>query len=430
MAIRLMSKTYWRGTWIRFREPVDDFANVEVVTLNAHDGTQVRGLYWTPKRNPKPKVVVVAAHPRVDFSQHYTFPDLLRAGYGCLGANTRSVNNDSNCVHEQQLLDLAAYVRWLKEDRAAERLVWLGNSGGGSLGGFYQQQAKAGPGQRLKRTPAGRPLGLNDAVMPPFDAMMITAAHTGQGLIMNNVIDPSVVDEDNPLLTVQALDMYDPANGFRPAPEWTEYDPAFIERYHAAQLARVARIDGRARALLAAESDADAARNDPGFSMLPHALQRRILQLAAFQPLMLVYRTMANLNYVDRRLDPSNRGYGSLLSERPDLMNLQLQGFGRVQTPDAWLSTWSGLSSNANLLKTAAAITEPVVVLQAGRDRDCYPQTHAKAILDALSSPDKTFMEFPNRLHYFEPDEGENPLAPVREQMDRLVPWLASRLPL
>jgi alpha-beta hydrolase superfamily lysophospholipase len=111
-------------------------------------------------------------------------------------------------------------------------------------------------------------------------------------------------------------------------------------------------------------------------------------------------------------------------------MNLQLQGFGRVQTPDAWLSTWSGLSSNANLLKTAAAITEPVVVLQAGRDRDCYPQTHAKAILDALSSPDKTFMEFPNRLHYFEPDEGENPLAPVREQMVRLVPWLASRLPL
>jgi hypothetical protein len=27
MTLRLLSKTYWRGTWIRFREPVDDFAD-------------------------------------------------------------------------------------------------------------------------------------------------------------------------------------------------------------------------------------------------------------------------------------------------------------------------------------------------------------------------------------------------------------------
>ncbi len=430
MALRLMSKTYWRGTWIRFREPVDDFATVEVATLNAHDGAQVRGLYWVPKRNPRPKVAVVAAHPRVDFSQHYAFPELLRAGYACMGANTRSVNNDSTCVHEQMLLDVAAYARWLKEERGIERLVWLGNSGGGSLGGFYQQQAKAAPGQRLKVTPAGRPVALNDAVMPVFDAMMITAAHTGQGLIMNNVIDPSVADEDDPLLTDPAVDMYDPANGFRPAPDWTEYDPGFVARYRAAQLARVARIDARARALLAAEEDADAARNDPGFARLPQAQQRRILQRAAFQPVMVVYRTMANPNYVDRRLDPSNRGYGCLLSERPDLMNFQLQGFGRVQTPDAWLSTWSGLSSNANLVKTAASITEPVVVVQAGRDLDCYPQAHARTILETVGSSDRTFMEFPDRLHYFEPEDGEDPVAPVREQMSRLLPWLELRMPL
>ena len=430
MALRLISKTYWHGTWIRFREPVADFAAVEPTLVNAHDGVQVRGLYWTPKHNPKPKVAVIAAHPRVDFSQHYTFPDFLRAGYACLGANTRSLMNDSNCVHEQMILDIAAHVRWLKEERGIEKVVWLGNSGGGSLGGFYQQQAKAGKGQRLKLTPAGRSTPLNDAVMHPFDAMMITAAHTGQGLIMNQVIDPSVADEDQPLLTDPALDMYDPANGFRPAPEWTEYDADFIRRYRAAQVARVARIDARARALLAAEADADVTRADPAFASLPQAHQRRVLQQAAFQPLMVVYRTMANLNYVDRRLDPSNRGYGCLLSERPDLMNFQLQGFGRIQTPDAWLSTWSGLSSNANLLETAKAVTEPVVVLEAGRDLDCYPQEHGQAIMRALASTDKTYMHFPERLHYFEPDEGEDPLVPVRDQMGRLLPWLQERVPV
>ncbi|MCB2007347.1 MAG: alpha/beta fold hydrolase, partial [Rhodoferax sp.] len=155
MSLRLLSKTYWRGTWIRFREPVEEFAAPTQATVYAHDGTQVRGLYWTPRSNPRPRVVVMAAHPRVDFSQHYAFPALLRAGYGCMGANVRTLGNDTTCIHEQIILDVAAYVRWLKEERGVEKVVWLGNSGGGSLGGLYQAQAKASAEQRIARTPGG-----------------------------------------------------------------------------------------------------------------------------------------------------------------------------------------------------------------------------------------------------------------------------------
>src|SRR5512134_1982002 len=122
MSLRLLSKTYWRGSWVRFREPVDGLAQCEQTTVYAHDGTQVRGLYWTPKGNPRPRVAVMAAHPRVDFSQHYAFPALLRAGYGCLGANLRSLNNDIACVHEQILLDVAAYACWLRDARGADRV--------------------------------------------------------------------------------------------------------------------------------------------------------------------------------------------------------------------------------------------------------------------------------------------------------------------
>ena len=430
MSLRLLSKTYWRGTWIRFREPVDDFAGCTQATVYAHDGTQVRGLYWTPNNNPRPKVAVIAAHPRVDFSQHYAFPALLRAGYACLGANVRTLGNDMGCIHEQIILDLAAYVRWLKEERGVEKVVWLGNSGGGSLGGFYQAQAKAGAAERLQLTPGGRPTALRNAVMPVFDAMMITAAHTGQGLIMNEVIDPSVVDESDPMLTDPSLDMYDPANGFVPAPGWSRYSTDFVARYRAAQIARVARIDARAHALIAQQVDAEATRTDPAFAQLPPARQRAVLQRASFQPVMTIYRTMANLNYVDATLNPSNRGYGCLLSERPDLMNFQLMGFGRVQTPDAWLSTWSGLSSNVNLLKNGHAITEPVVVVNAGRDMDVYPETHSKAIFNALASTDKTYLDFPNALHYFEPGEGEADNAGALAQMAELIPWLQARLPL
>jgi alpha-beta hydrolase superfamily lysophospholipase len=111
-------------------------------------------------------------------------------------------------------------------------------------------------------------------------------------------------------------------------------------------------------------------------------------------------------------------------------MNFQLAGFARLQTPDAWLSTWSGLSSNANLLKNAPAVTEPVAVVHAGKDLDVYPRTHTDRIFDALGSTDKTLFDFPHALHYFEPDEGEDPNAGAIAQMAKLVPWLQSRVPL
>ena len=89
-----------------------------------------------------------------------------------------------------------------------------------------------------------------------------------------------------------------------------------------------------------------------------------------------------------------------------------------------------GLSSNANLLKNGHAITEPVVVVNAGRDMDVYPETHSKAIFDALASKDKTYLDFPDALHYFEPGEGEADNAGALAQMARLLPWLQARVPL
>jgi alpha-beta hydrolase superfamily lysophospholipase len=102
-------------------------------------------------------------------------------------------------------------------------------------------------------------------------------------------------------------------------------------------------------------------------------------------------------------------------------------GFGRLCSPHAWLSTWSGLSSNANLLKTLPGIDVPTLVVNAGRDREIYPETDAKPIFAAVGAKDRTFMEFPEARHYFEPEFGASEAPDVKLLMDRLIPWIEAR---
>ncbi|WP_288902886.1 hypothetical protein [uncultured Sneathiella sp.] len=426
--MRLLSKTYWHGTQIRFRDPVEDVTGISVA-LDAADGTRLRGVYWTSDSNPRPKVAVIAAHPRGDFSEHHAFPAFLKAGYACMGANMRNVNNDSDCQHEKLVVDIAAYMQWLKEN-GVEKIILLGNSGGGSLFSFYQSQAKAAPDDRIKFTPGGRPTGLNKMALIPGDAIIYMAAHTGQGLIINEVIDPSVVDEHDPLRTNPEFDMYDPENGFKPAPEWVKYSPEFIEKFRKAQLARVQRLDAVAHDWINLSKDAAKIHGSEGFEDLPAEIQRRVMEREAFEPVMVIYRTMANLHYADNTLDPSPRPYGSLISPRPDLMNFQRFGFARVMTPHGWLSTWSGLSSNASIPKTGPSITEPAVVIQAGKDLDVFPETHSKLTFNTIQSADKEYWDIPEALHYFEPDEGDNGNETLNRVMERLVTWVRERFPI
>ena len=222
--------------------------------------------------------------------------------------------------------------------------------------------------------------------------------------------------------------MYRAANGFRPAPEWSVYEADFVERYRAAQLDRVRRLDAVARELISQNQKSVEIQSDPEFQSWAVEAQQDVLRREAREPIMTIYRTMANLHYVDNHLDPSPREYGSLLSDRPDLMNQKILGFGRVCSPHAWLSTWSGLSSNANLLRTLPGVAVPTLVVHAGRDREIYPKTDAEPIFEAVGAEDRTFLEFEEARHYFEPDLGSKEAPDVERFMDRLVPWIGERV--
>jgi hypothetical protein len=345
--------------------------------LTTADDAKVSGVLRTV---PAARTVVCLAHPRQDVTHHVLVPELLRLGYAVWTQGTRSPNNDLSLLHEQALLDLAAGQRFLGE-QGWPSVVTLGHSGGGALFAFYHEQASAAPQDRIARGPSGRPTGLPEADLPPPDGAIFMAPHVGQGQLLMRLIDPSVADESDPMSVDPSLDPYNPDNGFASPPASSSYPPEFVTRYREAQRARVARLDAIARQRVAEASAARAAHAASG--------DPRDRRRALAPRILTVYRTDADLRCVDLSLDPNDRPYGSLFGRRPDLTNYGLVGFGRLATPDAWLSTWSGLSGNASFLRCAPGVRVPTLLIGLSGDQACFP-VDIDAIAHAIGADDLT----------------------------------------
>jgi hypothetical protein len=386
---------------VEWHRPLPPGTRCEPLSLETADRALAHG--WLYHRGGEDNVVCLM-HPRANFSRHYAVPALVEAGFAVLCENSRWLNNDATLVHERVLLAVAAGIAAARE--RYERVVLIGNSGGGSLYTFYLSQASAASGSRLRETAAGEPLDLNDVEMPAADAMIYLAAHPGEGHFLLHAIDPSLADEGDPLSCDPTLDPYDPANGFAEPPAETRYDADFLARYRAAQRERVARIDGIARARLARRK---AARE--------RADSRAAQRAAIATDFLLVYRTDADPRAVDLSLDPSKRDYGSLWGRRPDLINYGPVGFARVVAPEAWLSTWSGLSSRAEIARTGTGMTLPALVIQYSGDNAIFP-SDTEAIVSALGSK-----RVERRV--FDADHYGFPTASGRDAaLEEVVSWL------
>lgn len=383
--------------------------------LTTSDGATVRGVLATV---PGARTVVCLMHPRQDLTHHPMVPLLLQAGAAVWTQHTRSVNNDLTLVHEQALLDVAAGLGFLR-DQGFESVVPLGHSGGGPLYAFYLEQAGLDPAQRIATTPGGRPTGLGDAQLPLADGVVFLAPHPGQGRLLLACIDPSVADESDPLSVVPELDPFSPANGFAEPPSSSTYGAEFLQRYRAAQRDRVARIDAVAREHLARAAEARAAFRASGSA----ADRRRSIA----PRIITVFRTDADPRTVDLSIDPSERPYGSLFGGRPDLIDYGQVGFGRLTTPEAWLSTWSGLSSNADFVRCAPGVTVPTLFVELTGDQAAFP-ADSRRMIAALGAADLTTATV-RGLHFGGPiADGEptgNELAATE-----ITTWLDKRFPL
>ncbi|MEE8161220.1 MAG: hypothetical protein V3T61_06240, partial [Acidobacteriota bacterium] len=104
----------------------------EEVNLTAQDGGRSRAIfYWAKGRNPK--VAVVLMHPIGDSRNSWVAQGLAREGIATLGMAGRYTSNETFHIHEELVLDVAEAVRFLKQEKGMEKVVFFGHSGGGQL---------------------------------------------------------------------------------------------------------------------------------------------------------------------------------------------------------------------------------------------------------------------------------------------------------
>lgn len=346
--------------------------------LRTADGASVTGYLF---RKGGERTVVCSMHPREMVVVSYMVPEILKGGCALWIQSPRTVGNDLRLEHETALLDLAAGQTFLRDRMNYAHRILQGTSGGGPLAAFYCEQASLPPDQRIKASPGGRPTGLDKAELPQPDGVVFISVHLGQGRLMMNVIDPSVTDEADALSLDKGLSAFEASNGFREPPESSSYSPEFLARYRAAQRARVARIDAAAKAMVARKAEAR--------KRLKAAPGRDDAILAAFSPIFQVWRTDADPRCFDLSLEPSDRAYGSLWGANPFVSNYGSVGFGRVCTPESWLSNWSALSSNAGMERCAPSIRPPALMIEYTGDNSVFPKD-ADTIFAAIGSADKT----------------------------------------
>lgn len=356
-----------------------------VVARAGAGGHPCQGIFHTPAGAPNPTTAFIATHYNVDFSEHYLADYLAARRFGFLGWNTRFRGNEAYFLLDHALAEIAVGVQWLR-DRGVERIVLLGNSGGGSLMAAYHSQS---------RTPTIRPARDRTVIdaalsLPAADAFVFLAAHPGRPEVLTDWMDPSVTDETDVTSSDAELDPFHPDN----APP---YSPEFIERYRAGQRARNARI-----------------------AAWCHTELDRLEAAGLSDRLFTMGRTWADLRMIDGAIDPSARTTPRCYAGDPRRANSGVFGIGSTSTCRTWLNMWSLADSDCGALPHLAWLDLPTLLVQPDADNGVFP-SQAEEIFAGIASSDKEYVTLPGDHYFVEPVAARDDVA------DLVAEWIDAR---
>jgi pimeloyl-ACP methyl ester carboxylesterase len=250
------------------------------------------------------------------------------------------LGNDSILLLERAIQDLGAGVKWLRA-KGFDRIVLIGNSGGGALVSLYQSQAES---LTIDRTVDGDPIELTPQDLPPAEAIVLNAAHLGRSLLMQKWIDPAVIDEHEPSLSDPSLDMFDEGNG-------PPYSRAFLERFRTQQIDRLNRIDAWVTERLTTLRSVQCGYRDQAF---------------------VIHRTLADPRCLDPGIDSNDRTPRTTVWGPPRAQNYSANSMGRFTTLTGFSSQWSP-RSRGNGPVNLACTSVRVLLAEHTADASVFP---------------------------------------------------------
>jgi hypothetical protein len=159
---------------------------------------------------------------------------------------------------------------------------------------------------------------------------------------------------------------------------------------------------------------------------LAQAADRR----AQFANHLPIWRTMADPAWLDPTIEPDDRDVCSFANDpRPDLVNFT-NFLSPFLTPEAYLSTWSGISGRAKSMLRLKEFTDPVIVVHYAGD-GLLRLSEARQMFEASASSVKDFEIIRHVDHYsfkiIGPHQrGERSM----EGCDAVVSWMQKNFPI
>lgn len=213
-----------------------DVPRAEFVRL----GRDVPGVLYRPAvPSDVNHIAVLVMHSDSDYLSFSAGEELSRRGYHVLCANV----SGSRASLDTKIGDVGKAVTYLRDLPQIRKILLLGHSGGATLLTAYQNLAENGPAAFQgpeKLVPCSHRLSR----LPATNGVILVDSNWGNGAMRLFSLDPAVLDEDSGVEIDPGLDLFAPANGFRP--DGSHYPADFVRAFQRAQGERNLRLIDRA----------------------------------------------------------------------------------------------------------------------------------------------------------------------------------------